>query len=317
MLRHVEVRDKINTRWRRFFEDRCMTLAPHPIVGPDDTIFVMGSCFSREIKKALARRSIHAGPDYLSIPLSKERYSIDELPDNNHLNFYNSFTVLQEFEHMVGEWTQDENDYWLISRKQFKERRCFQDPYRRLTFGSTPENLLEANNQVSSVIDKAAKQATVFMFTFGIAEVFRLKSNRRVAGQKPAHFGGGGESETDLHFSTFQENFENLENIRRIIKIINPDAMIVVTVSPVALERTFSDRDILVANCEGKSTLRTVLGEFSRAHDDVMYFPAYEMVTSLGEIGFIPGDLRHVKKAVADMIMQTFINAHVNVVSEI
>jgi hypothetical protein len=46
-----------------------------------------------------------------------------------------------------------------------------------------------------------------------------------------------------------------------------------------------------------------------------MYFPAYEMVTSLGEIGFIPGDLRHVKKAVVDMVMQTFINAHVNVVS--
>ena len=91
----------------------------------------------------------------------------------------------------------------------------------------------------------------------------------------------------------------------------------VITVSPIALERTFSDRDILIANCEGKSLLRAVLGEFSRIHDDVMYFPAYEMVTSLGEIGFIPGDLRHVKKAVVDMIMQTFINAHVNVVSEI
>jgi hypothetical protein len=170
--------------------------------------------------------------------------------------------VLQEFERMIGEWIQDENDYWLISRKQFKERRCFQDPYRRLTFGSTPENLLEANNQISSVIHKAAKQATVFMFTFGIAEVFRLKSNGRVAGQKPAHFGGGGETETDLHFSTFQENFENLENLCRIIKKINSDALIVITALPVALERTFSDSDILIANCEGKSTLRTVLGKF-------------------------------------------------------
>ena len=315
MLRHVEVRDKTNTRWRRFVEDRCMTLASNPIVGPDDTIFAMGSCFSREIRYALERHNFQVGPDYLSIPLDEERYSIDELPDNNHLNFYNSFTVLQEFERMVGEWIQDDDDYWLISRKQFKDRTCFQDPYRRLTFGSTPEILFEANNQISSVIDNAAKQASVFMFTFGIAEVFRLKSNGRVAGQKPAHFGGGGKAETNLHLSTFQENYENLVNLRRIIKKINPNASMVITVSPIALERTFSDRDILIANCEGKSLLRAVLGEFSRIHDDVMYFPAYEMVTSLGEIGFIPGDLRHVKKAVVDMITQTFINAHVNTVS--
>ena len=86
----------------------------------------------------------------------------------------------------------------------------------------------------------------------------------------------------------------------------------VVTVSPVPLERTFSDQDIVVANCEGKSTLRAVLGEFSRMYDDVIYFPAYEMVTALGEIAYIPGDLRHIKKSVVDMIIQTFENAHVN-----
>jgi len=39
-----------------------------------------------------------------------------------------------------------------------------------------------------------------------------------------------------------------------------PDLKIVVTVSPVALERTFSDRDVILANMISKSTLRSAAG---------------------------------------------------------
>jgi hypothetical protein len=312
MLRHVEVQDKANNRWKRFFEHRCLTLEAHPIVMPEDKIFTMGSCFAREIKYSLERRGINVGPNYASIPQDKHRYSIDELPENNHLNFYNTYTVLQEFERLADRWVQEKDDYWVISRKQFVNKECYQDPYRRLTFGRTPEDLFEANEHISSVIRDAANMASVFLFTFGVTEIFQLKSNGRIAGQKPAHFGGGGVSESELYLSTFSENFENLVKLREIVKGINSNAEMIVTVSPVALERTFSHQDIVVANSEGKSILRAVLGEFSRLHDDVTYFPAYEMVTCLGEIAFMPGDLRHVKRAVVDMITQTFVNAHVS-----
>jgi hypothetical protein len=213
---------------------------------------------------------------------------------------------------LADQWTQEKDDYWKISRNQFANKECYQDPYRRLTFGNSPDKLAEANAHINSAINEAAKQASVFFFTFGVTEIFRLKSNGRVVGQKPAYYGGGGVSETELYLSTFSENFENLEKLREIVKLINPTASMVVTVSPVPLERTFSGQDVVVANCEGKSTLRAVLGEFSRMYNDVIYFPAYEMVTTLGEIAYIPGDLRHVKKSVVDMIVQTFANAHVN-----
>ena len=57
-----------------------------------------------------------------------------------------------------------------------------------------------------------------------------------------------------------------------------------------------------------------MLGEFSRLYDDVTYFPGYEMVSYLEEIAYFPGDLRHVKRAVVDMITQSFVNAHLSAV---
>ena len=48
------------------------------------------------------------------------------------------------------------------------------------------------------------------------------------------------------------------------------------TVSPVAMERTFSGQDIIVANMMSKSTLRSAAGAFTAAMEDVDYFPSYE-----------------------------------------
>jgi hypothetical protein len=144
-----------------------------------------------------------------------------------------------------------------------------------------------------------------------MTEVFRIKANGLIAGQKPTYFGGGGADETELYESGYLENLENLEAIRTVVKSLNPNARMIVTVSPVPLERTFTNRDIVVANTEGKAILRAVLGEFTRRHDDVTYFPAFEMVTSLGEKAYMPGDLRHVNPSVVDLIMQSFALAHV------
>ena len=83
---------------------------------------------------------------------------------------------------------------------------------------------------------------------------------------------------------------------------MNANAKITVTISRVALKRTFSDQDIVITDGEGKSVLRAVLGKFPRLFDNVSYSPAYEMVSCLGEIAYFLGDLRHVRRAEVDMI---------------
>lgn len=310
MLTSVQVTKRPNDRWRRFFESRALTLAAKPLLGQGDIVFTMGSCFAREIRQALSGMAVSVGPDYAEVEVVPDDFRIDDLLQDPHLNYYNSFTIRQEFERMTGRWIQAPDDMWQVDRDPFGAGMRFQDPYKRLTFGRSPEALRDAVARVNAVIDAGARNAGIFFFTLGMAEVFRKYDDGRIACQKPAYLGGGGASETSLHLSTVAENVANLEAIRDMIGELRPGAHIVVTVSPVPLERTFSGRDIVVANAEGKSILRAAVGEFARAHGDVTYFPAYEIVIGLGDKAFQERDLRHVDPDVIDVIMRAFIKAH-------
>jgi tetratricopeptide (TPR) repeat protein len=303
--------DRINSKWFNFFKDRSLTIESNPLINASDIIFTMGSCFAREIRFALGREGLRTGPDFQSVSVNKKRCRVSQLPEFPHLDYFNSFTIRQELERASGQWKQPLDDYWIVRRNLFGERECFQDPYKSVTFGNTPENLRDVVEHVNNVIDKGLRESSVFFFTFGMVEVFRKLDDGRIACQKPIFGGGGGEKETSMHLSNFAENLENLEAIRDIIKSVNPEANIIMTVSPVPLERTFSGRDIIVANSEGKSTLRAVLGEFTRIHDDVIYFPSFEIVNQIGPQAFTAHDFRHVKPSVIEFITQTFISAYV------
>lgn len=91
-----------------------------------------------------------------------------------------------------------------------------------------------------------------------------------------------------------------------IRKYSNKEPRIILTVSPVPLLRTFSNRDIIVANTYSKSVLRAVADELSSKYDDVDYFPSYEMVAnSPREIAW-RHDQRHVTKEMVWHIMHRF-----------
>ena len=72
------------------------------------------------------------------------------------------------------------------------------------------------------------------------------------------------------------------------------------TVSPVTLEATATDNDVVVANLESKSLLRAVAGQVSREFDNVHYFPSYELAMYYD---IFEEDGRHVtREAVARII---------------
>jgi hypothetical protein len=116
--------------------------------------------------------------------------------------------------------------------------------------------------------------------------------------------------ETTIHVSTFQENFDNVCAIVDLIRSRKPAAPIVLTVSPVALERTFQEGcDIVTVNTESKSILRAVLGQVSRERENVIYLPSFEFVTSLGYERAYELDRRHVRRPVVDEIIDRFFAA--------
>jgi len=299
-IQKFHARDKSNSRWSNHFINKLFTVATKPIFGPDDVVFAIGSCFAERIRIAMSGQSVRVGPPMEDIVIDEDRFRIDSLPQRPHMNYYNSFTIRQEFERHVGEWSQGKDDYWTIKDKIWGGKIAYQDPYRRMILGRTPEDLGTAVERVNIAIDKGIREASVFFITLGMAEVFVNKTSGSIVCQKPGYAGGAGENETSFHMSGYEENFANMAKVVEIINRIRPDAHIVVTVSPVGLARTFSNNDILAANTEGKSILRASL----------TYFPSYEMVMYNSPVSFRANDGRHVDDWIVSKIVRMFKEVH-------
>ena len=295
---------KANSVWKRFSINRTVTVAADRKVSVADRFFLMGSCFAEEIRLALDRElgAGHVVPDYRQLVFDPARASVDELPERNHLNTYNAFSVLQEIEMILGLWAPAADDYWQLGDR-------FQCPYRRLVTADSPELLAEIRAGLDRILRAAFDEADHFVFTFGMTEIFINHASGKVASQKPGYGGGGGKSETDYHRATFAENLDAILRLTDLILARKPEARIFMTVSPVPLKKTFSSDDIFVANTLSKATLRAVLAEAAAARPAITYFPSYDAVISEGVDAF-EADGRHVRRPVVEEITRTFVDCY-------
>lgn len=304
----------LNSKFGAFAQSGKITFRRNPIFKASDCFFTIGSCFAEEIRLAMSRLGIECVPKYSSLKFNAERLRIDELPRREHLNFYNTYTVRYQFEQMLGMWEQSTDEVWEISKKiaalvPWNATKVYQDPYRRMMIAQSPEELIEGVAQLNAVMLDGFRRANAFVLTYGMTEVFIDKKSGRVVGQKPAYGGGGGAEETVMYRSSYNDNLENVLATIDIIRGAKPAVPIILSVSPVALARTFSGEDVVVANMESKSILRAVLGEVSRQRDGVWYLPSYEYVTMLGLNDGYNSDWRHVRRTVVREIVSCFFSA--------
>jgi hypothetical protein len=75
--------------------------------------------------------------------------------------------------------------------------------------------------------------------------------------------------------------------------------------------------DVISASCNSKSTLRAAADEFTARHDNVFYFPAFEMATiyrqMIGQSLFAVGrENFHPNKDTVKFIMRQFFKLYTN-----
>ena len=304
--------DQQNPMWSDYHSSSTLTMPIYDHLKPDSKVFAMGSCFAVEIRMALARAGIDVYPKYKEIPIDHEHYIIGGLPERDNINYYHTFAIRQEFERFHGIWKQQSDDYWSISDRFWKQPSAviYQDPYRRTVLGKSPEELFQAIDLLTECTFEGMRQADIFLITLGLIEVWRKKNNGLFTCEYPGYNLGGGFNETEFHLSSFQENYENLKATVGLIKEINPNAKIVFTVSPVALGRTFTDTDVVIANTESKCLLRTAAAQVVREEEDVFYFNSFEIANALGRDTYKPETGRHVKEDVVFAITRTFMQSH-------
>jgi len=272
---------KPNPIWTKSERGRRMRMRNVPIIRRETKIFTMGSCFALEIRHALLRRGFNVWPKISDLEFDHQSQIVNLLPDEDDLSHYDTFTIRQEFEKAFDGRNFEAGDFWEISgrsiNKVMQRDKVWQDPYRKNIFASDPAGIADVSRKLDARIREGIMEAEVYVITLGLIETWRNRTNGLHACVYPGSGGGGGESEVELHVASYQENYENMRRVCELVFSHFPERRIILTVSPVALERTFRDIDVVIANMESKSTLRAVAGQICREFPQVHYLPTYEL----------------------------------------
>lgn len=263
----------------------------------------MGSCFAREIRRVLLDEGYNYITEEAHHPAAVHASAAWE-------RTYNSFCMRQIFEYTFADWQPDLR-WWVSPRSQ-----KVQDPYRRIILYDSIEAAEADFARHRQHSRRALEQAEVLILTLGLTEIWEDTVDGSViclpSGPYPNE--GGDMGRYRFRVSRYNENLENLEKIYQLMARHNPDCSLLVTVSPVHLWATFrTDRDVISASCNSKSTLRAAVDEFvSRHPENAVYFPAFEMATIYqplrGISWFAEGKKEnfHVNKKTVRFIMENF-----------
>lgn len=267
----------------------------------DQPIFTIGSCFARNIEDALAAEGAQLPTKSIMMAFAAER----GLRPNSILNKYNIPTIVQELS-------------WALTGDGFKADylieggNAFVDPHLDdQTPDGSKEDLLERHAQVSNVFAQLKSAKTIVM-TLGMTEAwhdtkfgFTLNTAPSMAAinAEPGRF--------EFRAMPYEENKAHLETcIDLIFSHAADDARMILTVSPVALNLTFSKRDVIVANSQSKATLVALAQATAAAHPHVDYFPSYEAVTGSDPLFAWQPDRRHASPRMVDVVVAEFLHRY-------
>jgi hypothetical protein len=265
----------------------------------EDKVFAIGSCFARGVELALIDQKM----DVLS-----KTAEFDSFPAMNgelelgFTNKYNTFSICNELR-----WALDPAAEFPRESLVDLGNGIFYDPHTNpaLQLAGLEETI--HRREIMQMVTRRISQCRVVIITLGLVEVWRdtvanVFINQLIPGMHSSY-----PDRYELHVTNFVENLSNLERIHGLLSQFgHQDVQIVVTVSPVPLQATFSGEDVVIANTYSKCLLRAVAQEWAAAHKNVHYFPSYEIVQNSDRSLTWEEDMRHVKGKVVRHIMSLF-----------
>lgn len=279
-----------------------------PKLRADSPIFAMGSCFAREIEAALVTK----GGNVISVDSSIDRDEFKDPTGKVRSGFFHRFTppaMSQEFQACF-----DELPGWSDRSLVFSlgEDRFIDLNYWQIAGADESGPANRTRRAVAKSLVRRAVDAEIIILTLGLTEAWLHKPTGFFANFTTAPFLARHIRDFELHLVGVEETIQCLRDIDAVLRSHHRTGRynIVVTVSPVPLSATFTDKDIVVANMDSKSTLRVAAAAFVAETDHAHYFPSYEMVT-YSDVGLAwRPDRIHVNPRMVSHIVSTFTNAY-------
>lgn len=271
-----------------------------------DKVATAGSCFAQHIGRNLALR----GANYIDLERAPPVFVGEEqakrfgygLFSCRYGNIYTSRQLLQLIQEALGLRPMSQI-IWQKEGRYFDALRPGIDPVG----GATAEEIVADRIRHIGAVRKMLKTLDLLVFTLGLTEAWEAPDGTVLPSAPGAIAGSYDPAETRFRNYTYPEILADMEEVLSLLREINPDARMLLTVSPVPLVATATGQHVLSASTYSKSVLRAVAGDLANAHPNVGYFPSYEIIVGHPSRGlFFNPDLRTVNQFGVDLVMRHF-----------
>jgi len=280
-------------------------------IGKNARVGTAGSCFAQHI----SRRIMASGFNYF-VTENGEGLSEHVRRRNNYGvfsarygNVYTTVQLLQLFEEAFAERAP-------LDRAWARPDGRFIDPFRQQIEpnGFADEEYVVAERQRHlAAVRHLFENTDVFIFTLGLTEAWRSREDGSVFSAAPGVVGGTFDPKRH-EFVNFDvgETYAALNKFLEKFHHLNPNAKVLLTVSPVPLIATYEPRSVLVSTTYSKSVLRVAAEMAIKQFDWVDYFPSYEIITGSYSGGlYYEADYREVNELGVAHAMRCFMRHYI------
>ncbi len=283
---------------------------PAHTLGPGDRIATAGSCFAQNIGAYIKQSDLEfvdTEPAPYGLPPEQAKTFGYGLFSARYGNVYTSRQLRQLLTDCV---TGDVHDaaIWMKDGRYYDALRPNVEPHGHTTAAELKAHRRDHLFQVRAIFE----QTDMFVFTLGLTEAWRDRETDIVFPSAPGVIAGEYDpARHEFVNLSFAEVLEDMNFVLQLLREFSPAIRVLLTVSPVPLTATATDDHVLAATTYSKSLLRTVAGEIAAAHDNVEYFPSYEMITAAPYAGTsYEANLRSVRRDAVDRVMSVFFGAY-------
>lgn len=270
-------------------------LDPSFKITSEDRVFTIGSCFARNVERALMASGVR-------VPVGEDVAGLSSEFGTLMLNKYTPPSIFQEIEWVVGLNGRTALSHEDVGRFFFEvaDGRVI-DTHLHATKAESYDLAMARREAVARIFGHV-RNCTVAIITLGYIEAWWDAETGLFLNIAPVRAMGKAAGRYHFVRLNYETCYDYVNKTIGLLKSIGIDRVLVTT-SPVPLQRTFTEDDIIIANMQSKSTLRTVAGAICAETQGVDYFPSYESVMLTRKTYVWQDDLVHVSPDFVGQIM--------------
>jgi hypothetical protein len=266
---------------------------------PETRVFALGACFARRLEAAL----LDAGIRVTSVAPESSTMEIRTTLRHGLLNQDSPNAILQELEWASGK------AFPIGALLPFGDE--WVDPFLRDRAPTGNQAAVMARRNAIGAFTARAFKAEVVLIALGHTEVwYDGRTKQALNGPPHPRVYEADRDRFGIRRIDYEEVFATLRSICQLLKRRNARQRIVLTVSPVPMERTFSGEDIIVANMTAKTTLHAAATAIANTFNDVDYFPCFEAVMASDPARAWMSDRRNVTPELVSRLVAAFIDRY-------